>query len=223
MSVIYPWKLTPKQAVRLQTQLRDQIRTDCDLKEPQTIAGVDVGYLRSADHSIAAVAVLSYPTLQPLENTVVRGPTPFPYIPGLLSFRETPIILQAMEKLSAPPDLIFVDGHGQAHPRRFRIACHLGAWLHIPTVGIGKTRRCGQFTPPGPKRGDWTEFAVSRRSDWPGAPHSHKCSTNLCLGRIWATSWRLPALDFVGLTAFSPPRAHSSRSHLSLPMLIMKR
>ncbi|HSR50721.1 MAG TPA: deoxyribonuclease V [Acidobacteriota bacterium] len=150
---LHSWDLTPKEAVRLQKQLRRRQRTDLTLRRPQRVAGVDVSYLKEIGESIAVVVVLTFPALEVVEEQVSRLPTPFPYVPGLLSFREIPAILPAFEKLQCRPDLVFVDGHGQAHPRRMGIASHLGIWLELPTIGIGKSRLCGQYHPPSPQRG----------------------------------------------------------------------
>ena len=124
----YSWNLTPKEAVQLQRQLQQLVKTDLILKNPTRIAGVDVAYLLRSKHSIATVVVLSYPSMEMMEGSTVKVKTRFPYVPGLLSFREIPPILRALDKLSALPDLIFVDGHGRAHPRRLGIA---------PTLGCG--------------------------------------------------------------------------------------
>lgn len=155
---LHSWDLTPKQAVQLQRRLFQQVRTDLVLRAPRRIAGVDVAYLRESRQSVATVVILSYPELATVECSVIKTTTPFPYVPGLLSFRETPAILEAMARLSATPDLILVDGHGRAHPRRFGIACHLGLWLEIPTIGIGKSLLCGEYDNPGPRRGQFTDL-----------------------------------------------------------------
>lgn len=152
----HSWNLTPKEAVQLQRQLRELVKTDLILKNPRRIAGVDVAYLLRSKHSIATVVVLSYPSMEMMEGSTVKVKTRFPYVPGLLSFREIPPILRALNKLSTLPDLIFVDGHGLAHPRRLGIASHLGLWLRRPTIGIGKSLLCGQFQNPGPERGQST-------------------------------------------------------------------
>lgn len=148
MKPLHSWDLTPKEAVQLQKRLRSRIQTDLPLPDPERIAGVDVGYSRRLGLSVATVAVLAFPSLELVESAVATTPTPFPYVPGLLSFRELPPILQALDRLSAPPELILADGHGRAHPRRFGIACHLGLWLKIPTIGVGKTRLCGEYEEP---------------------------------------------------------------------------
>ena len=153
MKPLHPWDLTPKEAVQLQKRLRSRIHTDLRLPDPETIAGVDVGYHRALGLSVATVAVLAYPSLELVESAVATTPTPFPYVPGLLSFRELPPILEALDQLSATPDMILVDGHGRAHPRRFGIACHLGLWLRIPTIGVAKTRLCGEYEEPGLTKG----------------------------------------------------------------------
>lgn len=155
---MHSWNLTPKEAVQLQKKLRDQVRTDAKFSPPNTVAGVDVAYLPESGESIASVVVLSYPDLDMQVSKVARIPTPFPYVPGLLSFREIPAILKAVEELDVLPDLIFVDGHGQAHPRRFGIASHLGLWLKKPTIGIGKSRLCGRYREPAQRRGSATRL-----------------------------------------------------------------
>lgn len=150
---LHPWNLTPKEAVALQHDLRRRIHTSLPLHEPSHIAGVDVAYVKKTEESVASVSVLRYPELDLLDFAIARSKTPFPYIPGLLSFREIPPILQAFRSLSLRIDLVFVDGHGRAHPRRIGIASHLGLWLEKPTIGIGKSRLCGDYVEPGQERG----------------------------------------------------------------------
>ena len=156
MKPLHSWDVTPKEAIQLQERLRSRIHTDLPLPDPGTVAGVDVGYSRSLGLSVATVAILAFPSLELVESAVATTPTPFPYVPGLLSFRELPPILEALDRLSAPPEMILVDGHGRAHPRRFGIACHLGLWLRIPTIGVGKTRLCGEYEEPGLTKGSLT-------------------------------------------------------------------
>lgn len=155
---MHPWNLTPKEAIQLQKHLRDQVKTNLTLRHPKFIAGVDVAYLREEEQSVATAVVVSSVDFETVESAVARMKTPFPYIPGLLSFREVPPILKALKKLSRLPDLILVDGHGRAHPRRFGIASHLGLWLKHPTIGIGKSRLCGEFRQPGKRRGSSTDL-----------------------------------------------------------------
>ena len=155
---MHSWNLTPKEAIQLQKQLKDQVKTHLTLRHPQRIAGVDVAYLPEKEQSVATVVVVSCADFETVESAVAKIKTPFPYIPGLLSFREIPAILKALEQLSDLPDLILVDGHGQAHPRRFGIASHLGLWLKHPTIGIGKSRLCGEFREPGKEKGSSTDL-----------------------------------------------------------------
>lgn len=155
---LHDWNLSPKAARRLQKRLRDEIRTDLEIKSPTRIAGVDVAYLKQTRQSIASVCVLTYPTLELIESTTARTETPFPYVPGLLSFREIPPILQALEGTKERVDLFLVDGHGRAHPRRIGIASHLGLWLKKPTIGIGKSRLCGEFRNPAPEKGSVSDL-----------------------------------------------------------------
>lgn len=122
----------------------------------QTVAGVDVGFEDSNRITRAAIVVLSFPKLQPLESSLFKQPTCYPYIPGLLSFREMPAILAAYEQLKLKPDLLLCDGQGIAHPRNFGIACHLGVWLDKPAIGVGKTRLTGEYGVVPERRGEWT-------------------------------------------------------------------
>jgi deoxyribonuclease V len=119
----------------------------------QRIAGVDVSYDRRSPALFAAVVVLDAATLEPLETVGACERAHFPYVPGYLSFREAPAVLRAFAKLRQVPDLLVCDGHGVAHPRRFGLACHLGVWLDLPTLGCAKSRLVGSHPEPGVRRG----------------------------------------------------------------------
>jgi len=154
---MHPWDLSPTEAIALQRELASDVECVDRLPEKITrVAGVDVGFEDGGRIARAAVAILSFPDLAPMERSIARLDTAFPYIPGLLSFRELPAVLEALAHLSEPPDVILCDGQGRAHPRRFGIACHLGLLLDLPTLGVGKTRLIGEHEEPGPERGDWT-------------------------------------------------------------------
>lgn len=150
------WNGTPQEAIEIQNRLSATVISSDRFAEINTIAGIDASYERNGTITKAAVAVLSFPTLLPIETAIARIPTRFPYIPGLLAFRELPGVLVAFEKLNKMPDLLICDGHGYAHPRRFGLACHLGVILDIPSIGVGKTKLIGEFQPVGNKRGCWT-------------------------------------------------------------------
>ncbi len=152
----HPWNLTPAEAIALQRALRGRIMTEDRLGPVQRVAGVDVGFEDQGAVTRAAVAVLSYPQLALLETAVARRPTRFPYLPGLLSFREIPAVLDALEKLVTLPDLLLCDGQGIAHPRRLGIATHLGLLMDIPTIGVAKTRLWGTHGKVPEERGSWT-------------------------------------------------------------------
>ncbi len=155
----HAWDLTPDEARRLQKELAPEVSQVDDLGELKTVAGLDLGYPRTAtgeEVGRAAVVVLQYPSLEPVEERITLRPVSFPYVPGLLSFREAPVGLAALSELTTAPDLIVVDGQGRAHPRRFGIACHLGVLLDRPTIGCAKSILCGHADEPGPNPGDWT-------------------------------------------------------------------
>ena len=122
------------------------------------IAGCDVSYRRFGSQFHGAVAVLEYPSLEVVETATATLESPFPYVPGLLSFREMPALVAAMQRLERAPDVVMVDGQGIAHPRRLGIAAHLGVWFDIPALGCAKSRLCGTAEEPGFRRGGMTEL-----------------------------------------------------------------
>ena len=151
----HAWNVSVKEAKAIQERLRDAISKEDQLTMVDRVAGVDVSFNKPLNLARAAVAVLSYPELELLEQTSAELPIQFPYIPGLLSFREAPSALEALAKLSIPPKLILCDGHGLAHPRRFGLACHIGLLVDIPTIGVAKRRLIGRHRPVSNKRGSW--------------------------------------------------------------------
>jgi deoxyribonuclease V len=150
---VHSWNLTPAEARNLQVELAGKVVVEDRFGDIRRIAGVDVGFGDQGKVTRAAVAVMSWPELEITGQVLARMPTTFPYVPGLLSFRELPAVLEAFAQLDDMPDLVLCDGQGIAHPRRFGIACHLGVLLDLPTIGVGKSRLTGVFAPPGPGRG----------------------------------------------------------------------
>jgi len=151
----HSWKLTPGAAIALQHRLRSRVIRLGRPRRVRHVAGADVGFERGGGVTRAAVAVLAFPGLELVDHAVARLPTRFPYVPGLLSFREMPALLAALARLRVPPDVILCDGHGLAHPRRFGIASHLGVYCGIPTVGVAKSRLIGDHGHPPQRRGAW--------------------------------------------------------------------
>lgn len=146
---------TYETAVRQQLALRERAILRGGPRRVRLVAGADISYDRGSDRFHAGVVLLSYPGLDIVEERGVTGRSPFPYIPGLLSFREGPLLLRVFRKLRGRPDLVLFDGHGLAHPRRFGVACHLGVLLDTPAIGCAKTRLVGVHEEPGPEPGDW--------------------------------------------------------------------
>lgn len=141
----------------LQANLARQVTiTDRVTRPLERVAGVDVSYRRSGGLFHAAVVVLDYQSMAILETATASGEVTFPYVPGLLSFRELPILLEAFRQLSTPPEVILADAQGIAHPRRLGLASHLGLWLQLPTIGCAKNRLCGQGEMPAAEQGAWT-------------------------------------------------------------------
>ncbi|MEE8058736.1 MAG: deoxyribonuclease V [Pseudomonadales bacterium] len=152
---IHRWDLTTKEAKIIQTNLAENVCNIDQLSTVKLIAGTDVGFEANNTITRAAVIILSFPELKLVEYQIAKRPTTFAYIPGYLSFRECPALLDAMEQLQRTPDLILCDGQGIAHPRRFGIACHLGVLTGIPTIGVAKSRLLGKHKEVGIQKGDW--------------------------------------------------------------------
>lgn len=149
--------ITPKEAILLQNELRVRVVARDDFSDIKLVGGVDVGVKDGI--AVAAVALFVYPSLAHVQTVTATRKAAFPYIPGLLAFREIPVILDAFMKLSNRPDIVMVDGHGYAHPRRFGLACHLGVTLDIPAIACGKSRLVGEYREPAPKRGSMEDLA----------------------------------------------------------------
>ena len=150
---MHTWKLTPKEAVQLQREISSMIVIGGEPEKLDLIAGIDISMQLFGKTGYAAVIVFSYPDLEVVEEAFARGPIPFPYVPGLLTFREGPLIEQAMSQLQSSPDLLIFDGHGIAHPRGMGIAAHMGLKLNIPSIGCAKSRLCGEYLEPASEKG----------------------------------------------------------------------
>ncbi len=150
----HPWDLAPGEAIALQKSLAGELIFTPISRPVGTIAGVDISV--KGNHAHAAVVVLSYPSLEETERRTAITEVTYPYVPGLLTFREAPAALHALAALSTWPDLIIFDGQGYAHPRRLGLASHLGLILNTPAIGCAKSRLCGTCEPPDLERGSWS-------------------------------------------------------------------
>lgn len=153
---LHPWTLDSKEAINIQTQLRDRLVLLWDGREVRTVGGVDVAFKDDKAH--AAIVVLTYPNLLPIEGVTDKTDIAFPYIPGLLTFREGPAILAAWRKLRTKPDLLLFDGQGIAHPRGMGIAAHMGLWFKRPSIGVAKSRLYGHHATAGLARGNLADL-----------------------------------------------------------------
>lgn len=147
----HPWDVSPSEAVAIQRELASHV-AEMPLETPvETIAGIDVSI--RGDLAQAAITVIRLPDFELVDQAIHRAEVPFPYVPGLLSFREIPVILPALEKLTVRPDLLMTDSQGRAHPRRLGLGCHLGVMLDWPTLGVAKSRLTGRFGALGEAKG----------------------------------------------------------------------
>lgn len=153
---LHNWDLTPLQARQLQEKLKGQVSL-CPLrKKPKIVAGLDCSLDKHRGLIFAAAVVFSFPELKLIETATAQLPLTFPYVPGLLSFREIPVCLEAVKKVQQTVDLWLIDGQGIAHPRRLGLASHLGLFLNTPTIGCAKSRLIGTYDEPGAHKGDFT-------------------------------------------------------------------
>ena len=148
---LHGWDLTPREAALVQKELRQRLILAWDDRPVASVAGVDISI--QTEMARAAIVVLRYPELTPVEAVLSDAPLVFPYIPGLLSFREGPAVLAAWAKLQNKPDVLMFDGQGIAHPRGVGIAAQMGLWLERPTIGVAKSRLYGLHAEVGPERG----------------------------------------------------------------------
>ena len=154
MAKLHDWTVDPSEARRIQEALAPRVRTKAVVRSPALVAGADVSFSRERSLVFAAVLVFRFRDLEPVEQVSAQGPASFPYVPGLLTFREGPVMLAAFARLRSRPDVVIFDGQGIAHPRRLGLATHMGLWLGLPTVGCAKSRLIGRHEEPGPHRGD---------------------------------------------------------------------
>lgn len=153
---LHAWDVSTEDARQIQTRLAGRVIAKDRFGPVRYVAGADIGFENGNTVTRAAVSVLRLPELEEIDSAIIRRRTTFPYVPGLLSFREIPGLLCAMSRLRQPPDMILCDGQGYAHPRRFGLACHLGVIVDLPTIGVAKTRLTGKYKEPPNTRGAWT-------------------------------------------------------------------
>ena len=154
------WDLSIREAIDLQKQMAQQVRFEPLSKDARLIAGADVSILKARKQLIAGIVLWDLREKKVVEQVAVREEAKFPYVPGLLSFREAPAVLQAFEKLRQKPDVAMFDGQGYAHPRRFGLASHLGVLLDMPSIGCAKSRLIGEYKEPGKLRGRWNDLLI---------------------------------------------------------------
>ena len=202
MPIPHSWDLTPAEARTLQADLASAVDTTTPLKPWRTLAAADVSFDRGGEFLFAAVVVVEAGTFEVIERAGLASPAKFPYVPGLLSFREAPALLEAFDRLRTRPDVVLCDGQGIAHPRRLGIASHLGLWLDIPTVGCAKSLLCGKYAEPGPDRGDRSPLVdkgeiigAVLRTRAKVAPlfisPGHRCDLESAVGLVLATTRKL--------------------------------
>jgi deoxyribonuclease V len=155
MKPLHPWNVSPKKAIQIQEALRERVLLKKSFSKVRTVGGGDVAYAKDEDRLVGVVVVLSFPQMKTLDVATATGRTSFPYIPGLLTFREGPILLKAFQKLEMKPDVMIFDAQGIAHPRGLGLASHMGLCLDLPSIGCAKTPLFGKFTIPERRKGNF--------------------------------------------------------------------
>lgn len=155
MNPLHPWKVNIEEAIRIQKSLKDRVIPKNTFSQVKTIGGGDVAYSKKRDRLFGAIVVLSFSKMETIDIAMAYGKISFPYVPGLLSFREGPILIKTFQKLKIKPDLMIYDGQGIAHPRGFGLASHLGLWFDLPSIGCAKTPLLDEFISPGPSKGSF--------------------------------------------------------------------
>lgn len=155
---LHRWNITYKEAIALQEKLREKIKFTENNVEAKIVIGADVAYDKKNNLCVAACVVYDVRKNKILQKIIKKGKVNFPYIPGLLSFREGPILLKAFKGIKFPYDVAILDGQGYAHPRRFGLASHISLWIEKPTVGCAKSRLIGEYQMPSNEVGDWSEL-----------------------------------------------------------------
>ena len=155
MKPLHAWNVSLEEAIQIQETFKDQIILDKTFSKVRTIGGGDAAYSKDGKFLFAAIVVLSFPEMEIIDTAMADGKALFPYIPGLLSFREGPILIKAFQKLRWKPDVMIYDGQGMAHPREMGLASHMGLWFNLPSIGCAKTPLSGEFILPGPLRGSF--------------------------------------------------------------------
>jgi deoxyribonuclease V len=195
----HPWDVTPAAAVALQRSLAGLVREEPLASPVETVAGIDVSI--RGDLAQAAIAVLRLPELEVVDRAVWRAAVPFPYVSGLLSFREVPVILPALERLTVRPDVLMTDSQGRAHPRRFGLACHLGVLLDRPSLGVAKSLLTGTYDEPGPEKG--SRSPLTHRGEVVGAVLRTRADTSPVYVSV---GHRITLDEAVALTLACAPR-----------------
>ena len=202
---LHSWDVTTAEARDLQIRLAPKVIPRGGKKKPRVVAGCDIGLTKTTAY--AGIVLLAFPTLEVIDTFTIEGPIPFPYVPGLLSFREAPILLELFKKVTPEPDLVFFDGQGLAHPRRFGLACHMGLFLDVPTIGCAKSKLVPASTTRRAKRGEnYAYLRKTRREKRSVRPCGPATAANRFTFR-WGTGsiWKPP----------SSGRSHAARAPAS--------
>jgi deoxyribonuclease V len=161
---LHPWKVTTKEAVQIQAELREHIELHDTFDTVRVLAGADVAFDKHKNEGYGGVITYSFPELEEIERRGVKAEITFPYVPGLLAFREAPVLLKAFASLESEPDVVLFDGQGLAHFRRMGIATHMGIVLNKPTIGCAKSRLIGTFDEPGARVGSYSPLVHGRET-----------------------------------------------------------